>query len=65
MPHPMKVYGHLTAPLQFERWCRLYLATSLERSGVYNVDDRRKWATRATQKIMRKFQINSYPHLED
>ena len=65
MPHSPKVFGHMTAPVQFERWCILYLEGALERGGVYNMDSRRLWARRTTRHIMSRFNINSWPKLED
>lgn len=60
---PAKKYGNLTAPVQFERWCSLYLASSTERN-VYNEEARRLWARRATQHIMRRFTIPAIPRLD-
>jgi hypothetical protein len=53
-PKPRKSYGYINAPIQFERWCSLYLQTSAARK-VYNEEDRRIWARRAAQHIMRRF----------
>ena len=65
MPHSRKIYGHLTAPVQFERWCVLYLEEAMQRHIQQLNIPHRMWARNTTHHIMSRFQVNSWPKIEE